>query len=772
MSENNMSNHSKSRVLSLLALAALVVGGLVFVWRHVENKRDAQASAVVSTAPQINSVPGAGNPSNQYVQDQNLQNQLNEQQARKKGTSAVPTITRSSFVGNPGEFSDDSSNSGSTMPGQCPLKKVVVMFKPNPASCTVENLTMARKTGVTAEELACQGCSCPALKLAGYTSGDLKDVGYTAAQLKNCGFTIDQLVAAGFTARDLKSAGFTAQDLAKAGFTPGEISNAFHGTPLAKNLSEKTGLEASQLKGKGLSAAELKKDGFTAAQLKAAGFSDNDLKAAGFTPKEIAEVSKISKGSEGLSAAELKAHGLTAAQLKKMGFTAAQLKAAGFTADQLKKAGFSAKDLRDAGFSAAALKAAGFNPAELKAAGFTAGQLKAAGFTPEELKAAGFTARDLRAAGVTAAQLHAANFPAAELRAAGFTRGDLLRGGYAPAEAGYAQNTASAGNALQTPASNLTPKVAGSTPGLNNFAAGNNTNSGGASMPSVTGNSPEARLAEIARLQQKQMNAQQRQDYIAQQQGAMTMQAQKLLAGWSNHSTQTLAKAPKVQANNSTGTGSAAGTSATGAPMIKAGTVLFAVLDTAVNSDNNSPIMAHVVSGALKGAKLLGKFGRVNDRVLLSFYLVSDPRYPSSIGINAVAIDPDTAHTAMAGSVDHHYLLRYGTLFASAFLQGMSNAVIANHSTMVCGGLFGTCQQIQTGGLDTAGQAAVAMGTVGQQFSNKLGDTFNTPPTVKVPAGSGLGILFMNDVQMPTQQAAAPEQAAVKNQLLALTQGN
>lgn len=719
MSENNMSKHSKSRVMTLLAIAAVAVGGLLFMWRHIENKREEQASVVVSGAPDIKSVPGAGNPSSQYVQDQNLQNQINEQEARKKGTSAVPTITRSSFVGNPGEFS-----TGSTQPGLCPLKKVVVMFKPNPASCTVENLRMARKTGVTAEELACQACSCPALKVAGYTAGDLKEVGYTAKQLKGCGFTVDQLLSAGFTAPELKSAGFTAQELKVAGFTAG--------------------------------------------QLKAAGFSDADLKAAGFTPKEIAEVSKIAPGSQGLSAEQLKAKGLTAAQLKKMGFTAAQLKAAGFTADQLKKAGFSAKALHEAGFSAADLKAAGLTPAALKVAGLTAGQLKGAGFTAEELKAAGFTPHDLRTAGFTASALHAANFPAAELRAAGFTRGDLLRGGYEPAEAGYAKNTA-----VKVPVTAF-PATPGSTPALNNAAqmsSANMASGAGVSMPSVSANSPEARLAEIARLQQKQMNAQQRQDYIAQQQGAMTMQAQKLLAGWSNHSTQALAKAPVVKATQGSGAGSSGASAGAGAPIIKAGTVLFAVLDTGVNSDNNSPIMAHVVSGALKGAKLLGKFERINDRVLLSFYLVSDPSYPNSIGINAVAIDPDTAHTAMAGSVDHHYLLRYGTLFASAFLEGMSNAVIANHSTTICGGLFGTCQQIQTGGLDTKGQVAVAMGTVGQQLSNHLGNTFDTPPTVKVAAGSGLGILFMSDVQMPTQAAVAP-QAAVKNQLLALTQGN
>ncbi len=42
-------------------------------------------------------------------------------------------------------------------------------------------------------------------------------------------------------------------------------------------------------------------------------------------------------------------------------------------------------------------------------------------------------------------------------------------------------------------------------------------------------------------------------------------------------------------------------------PMIKAGTIMFAVLDTAVNSDEPGPILATMVSGKYKGAKLIGR---------------------------------------------------------------------------------------------------------------------------------------------------------------------
>src|SRR5690606_31264355 len=54
---------------------------------------------------------------------------------------------------------------------------------------------------------------------------------------------------------------------------------------------------------------------------------------------------------------------------------------------------------------------------------------------------------------------------------------------------------------------------------------------------------------------------------------------------------------------------------------IKAGTVMFAVLETGINSDEVSPILATIVSGPLKGAKLLGQFARTDKKVLINFSL-------------------------------------------------------------------------------------------------------------------------------------------------------
>src|SRR3990167_5848767 len=554
---------AKSRVFIALGLIVIGIAAIAFIVHWRSNVAATAASAGVSGAPSISSIPGAGNPSAAYVKAQTEANAAGEAAARKVASSYVPTVTRAGFVGNPDQFGQISSDSN-TGPSQCPLSKTVVMYKPNPANCTPE-------------ELICQGCACPLLKDAGYSIGDLKGVGLSATQLRACGFTLQELVHAGFSAADLRNAGFSAQDLKDAGFTAGALKCA--------------------------------------------------------------------------------------------GFSARQLAAAGFTAKQLAKAGYSAADLKNAGFSAA------------------------------------------------------------DLKAAGFTKGDLLRAGFNAAESGYRE----------------TPQTEQTQTASDNAA----TNT---LLPPINANSPEAKLAQFEKQQQADMNAQQKADEIQRLQGSMNQQANKFLVGWSNFAPQQLQNAPETKSesggSNAANAASAAAAAALHGPILKAGTVLFAVIETSINSDENTPIMAHIVSGPLKGSKLLGSFSRQHKRLLITFAMLNDPQYPNSIGINAVAIDPDTARTAISGQVDSHYMLRYGTLFAASFLQGISEGIMNQGVTSDClfGGFGCTLQQNP---LSTNQQIAVGLGKVGQAYSQEMGQNFNRAPTVRIASGTGIGVLLMGDLTLP-----------------------
>jgi len=182
------------------------------------------------------------------------------------------------------------------------------------------------------------------------------------------------------------------------------------------------------------------------------------------------------------------------------------------------------------------------------------------------------------------------------------------------------------------------------------------------------------------------------------------------------------------------------------APLIKAGTIYFGVLETAVDSDYpDTPVMVTIVEGPFKGARMLGKLALAQgqNKLSLNFVLMDKEDWLKSKTISAYAIDPDTARTVMASSVDNHYLKRYGSLFAASFLTGYANAIETSGSSGTTG-IFGTTSTHPN--LSPVNRFAVALGQVGTAFSNVVQGYVNTPATVKIDSGVAVGILFVSDV--------------------------
>ncbi|WP_061496608.1 type IVB secretion system protein DotG/IcmE [Legionella pneumophila] len=668
------------------------------------------------------------------------------------------------------------------------------------AGCDVEALKKEREAGVSAALIRqYAGCSAQALKAAGFTDADLASAGFTPAQisaatplsdaeikaagcdpdklkklfsagvsakrikelngcsaeaLKAAGYDAQSLLAAGFTPQELLAAGFTPKQLEDAGLNPASIiadgrvadcsveslKKARAAGVSALTIKQTLGCSAAALKAAGYTAKELKDAGFTAAELKAAGFSAKDLKDAGFTAKELRDA--------GFSAQELKDVGFSAKDLKDAGFSAAELKAAGFTAAQLKAAGFSAKDLKDAGFSAAELKAAGFSAKELKDAGFSASDLKNAGFSAKELKDAGFSASDLKNAGFSASELKNAGYSADELKKAGYTSAELRNAGFSPQESAVAGLQGPDSQQLDSSITGI-PSIPGATP-----------------RPTTSDAASSAeQLQAILQKQNEQLAEQKYQQEIQQRTSDMLTAATQLVQDWKKVETQVYTEGTeetKTSGGESSVPGAGTGAGANNQPVeqgasgaqnqaiIKTGDIMFAVLDTAVNSDEPGPILATIVTGKLKGSKLIGSFNLPSnaDKMVITFNTMSIPGAEKTISISAYAIDPNTARTALSSRTNHHYLMRYGSLFASSFLQGFGNAFQSANTTITIGGTGGGNNITVANGVgrSTLENAVIGLATVGKAWSQQAQQLFNTPTTVEVYSGTGLGILFTQDV--------------------------
>jgi intracellular multiplication protein IcmE len=667
-----------------------------------------------------------------------------------------------------------------------------------------------REAGYSASELKAAGVSPEDLRKAGYTAAqllkagfapaDLVQAGYSANDLKNSGLTAHQLKEAGMLAQDLKKAGYSDQALADAGYTPGELIRA--GVPANKICSEaqakkayQAGVSASVLKSQGCSAETLKRAGYSASDLKVAGYTPSELKSAGYTADQLKAV--------GFSPSDLKQAGFSAQDLKNAGFTAKDLKTAGFSPSELKSAGYTADQLKAVGFSPSDLKQAGFGAQDLKNAGFTAKDLKTAGFSPSELKSAGFSDSDLKKAGFSQAQIDRAGsdsdsshigcspsdlkfayqqgFTAEELHSQGCSTKALAKAGFAvdglDSENGQPKITCQLGDIKKGLSDGVSAKAfikkgcdasllkqAGYTvqelkrAGAKDIPedSGSDLISSGLEQQIKDANDPnknqDATAKMLKNLQEQQnrlMNEQERKLALSKLTQGMSSQAMTIMNGWSGNSVQQAMKVAPAIIDNSGKTSASGGNAVdqfTG-QTIKAGTILFAVLDTGINSDQSSPILATIVSGKLKGSRLLGSFKREDTSVLLNFNLVNLPNYDKSVSINVVAVDQKKSRTLLASHVDNHYLLRYGTLFASSFVKGVSEGIKSSGTTIT---KSADETIISNPSRSTLQQGLIGLGEVGTSIGGTLSDYYSTPPTVWVYPGTGIGILFMSDFKLPS----------------------
>lgn len=256
----------------------------------------------------------------------------------------------------------------------------------------------------------------------------------------------------------------------------------------------------------------------------------------------------------------------------------------------------------------------------------------------------------------------------------------------------------------------------------------------------------EAALDDRNRQLQQNMNHidQQQTQTVNALQSAMQAQAQNLSSKWT-----TLPTFQQVVGVATSSSSKEGGKKVTPPALITAGTVYYGVLDTAVSSDQaDAPVMATIEQGPFKNAKLLGAFRLEGERLVVQFDSMTAPGAGHTIPITAYAIDGVTAQNALVSDVDHHYLLRYGSLFAAAFLQGFGNAY-ANWQPS-CGAGGDNCTIVTTYEPEppsTKQALYQGLGQIGQNLSSEVGQYFSTPVTVTLNQGMGIGILFTKDIQ-------------------------
>lgn len=178
--------------------------------------------------------------------------------------------------------------------------------------------------------------------------------------------------------------------------------------------------------------------------------------------------------------------------------------------------------------------------------------------------------------------------------------------------------------------------------------------------------------------------------------------------------------------------------------LIPAGRGIYAHTVLAVNSDTGGPLVLEADSGPIAGDRMTATFSKNGyDRLVVR--VVSIAHKGRTLEANAIVIAPDTMETAVASSVDEHYVERFLLPAAAAFVQGLGQAISQSNTTSSVSSLTGTVTGVTK--LHIGQEAGVAAGTAAQQVGSALAQEAPKGPTINLEANANVGIMFLGDLR-------------------------
>lgn len=196
-----------------------------------------------------------------------------------------------------------------------------------------------------------------------------------------------------------------------------------------------------------------------------------------------------------------------------------------------------------------------------------------------------------------------------------------------------------------------------------------------------------------------------------------------------------------------TGTNTAASQAVIGNPsgklLIKTGNMMYATLDSEVNTDDGGDVLATIRGGAWDGSKIIGRVEQGPNNIRLKFSILAPQDNRPTMAINAIALREEDAKQGVADDIDNHVFERYASLAAASLLSGYGKAYSQpSGTTIVTNGTVVTTTEDPT----TKRVVANAVGEMGDAISQEVRRGFNRPPTYSTPAQKGFGLFFMQDV--------------------------
>ena len=180
----------------------------------------------------------------------------------------------------------------------------------------------------------------------------------------------------------------------------------------------------------------------------------------------------------------------------------------------------------------------------------------------------------------------------------------------------------------------------------------------------------------------------------------------------------------------------------------KAGTLLYAVNTTKVNTDVNSKVVFNIFGvdreHILYGATAHGKVSLKYDFIVVEFNRICLRSSVECTAIDGLAVDPGTREPSVNGEIDKHYWYRFGGLTIASLIQGAAEAVGSSQERTEETDLTG--KKVTYSGLDGTKLAISSTQVLGEQFANIFLENASRPITGYVEEGEEVGIFLFEDI--------------------------
>lgn len=177
--------------------------------------------------------------------------------------------------------------------------------------------------------------------------------------------------------------------------------------------------------------------------------------------------------------------------------------------------------------------------------------------------------------------------------------------------------------------------------------------------------------------------------------------------------------------------------------IIPAGTIEYGQLLIEANTDAPGPVMAQIVSGPLKGGRVIGAFQSTDYYLTLQFstVVIDGINYP----VQAVAIDPNTTLPGVITEIDERYFKRIILPMAAEFVTGFADAISESGTTTIV--ISGDTVSQSESDKNSQQEVASGISEAGEALSDILNEEADrTQRMMRVAAGTPVGILFVAPV--------------------------